>query len=56
MGRKIYSMTHKEEMIKIATQLCYPEEVITKLENAASDYECDRIMITARRNCGKKKH
>lgn len=43
-------MTKQErrEYIRIAKQLGYSEEVIAKLENAKTAYECDTIMHAAR--------
>ena len=38
----------KKSTIKIATQLCYPQTVINKLETAQTENELTRIMITAR--------
>lgn len=40
----------KREVLKIAKQLCYPKEVIAKIENARSIHELDRIMKDARGN------
>ena len=43
----------KRSQIKIAKELCYGREVKEKLENAKTEYEIDRIMVSARKNIAK---
>ena len=40
--------TIKYNAIRIATQLCYSENVINKINNATSEREITRILHTAR--------
>ena len=40
--------TIKYNAIRIATQLCYSENVINKIKNATSESEITRILHTAR--------
>ena len=46
-------MTHrkpvKRDYIKAAKELFYPASVIRKLEEAKTEYECDKIMSNARK-------
>ena len=41
----------KSSAIKTAKQLAYSDEVISRLENAKSENEISRILVTARENC-----
>ena len=38
------------DYLRIAKQLCYPEEVLEKLRKAKDNTEATNIMIQARRN------
>lgn len=46
--------TYKHDTLRIARELCYGKEILTKISNAKSSYEIDRIMIEARHNMKDK--
>ena len=41
----------KSSAIRTAKQLAYSDDVISRLENAKSENEISRILVTARENC-----
>lgn len=40
---------YKRKAIRAAKDLCYPSEIITRLKNATTEIEIERIMATARK-------
>lgn len=47
MSRETYN--YKRQAICAAKQLCYPENVILRLQSAQTEIEIERIMNTARK-------
>lgn len=47
MSREMYN--YKRSAIKAANELCYPKEIIDKLEEAKTESEIARIMRNARK-------
>lgn len=45
----IVSEIEKNEYISLAHQLCYPKEVLDAIIKAKTDFECERILKSARR-------
>lgn len=45
---------YKYDTLRIARDLCYGKEVLTKISNAKSSFEIDQIMIQARHNIKDK--
>jgi len=39
-------------IIKVASQLCYPKEILNKLRRAKTEFELNRIMMSARNKMG----
>lgn len=46
--------TIKKKQIQVAKDLCYGDAVISKIKNAKSEMEIDRIMVDARRRDKKR--
>lgn len=48
----LLTMQTRREYVKIAEELCYPQNVVDKIKHALTDDEVQRIMIDARHNMG----
>ena len=40
--------SERKKFIKMAEDFCYSDEIISKLENAKTEFECEKIMHDAR--------
>lgn len=47
-GKEKLNKFHRNEYIRIARELCYPQMYIDRLRLATTESEANRIMITAR--------
>lgn len=48
----LLTMQTRREYVKIAEELCYPQNVVDKIKHALTDDEVQHIMIDARHNMG----